>query len=58
MFSDIVVAYDGSDHADARCDLAKHYGARLHLSHMPPVDTYARSRGGRICRRAGHAAIG
>ncbi|MFZ2102695.1 MAG: universal stress protein [Oricola sp.] len=39
MFKKIIVAVDGSDHAnlalDAACDLAKKYGASLRIVHTP-----------------------
>ncbi|MGB3243680.1 MAG: universal stress protein [Sulfitobacter sp.] len=43
MFSTILVAYDGSDHAKSAlkvaADLAKIYGAKLHLTHTLQIDT-------------------
>jgi len=43
MFSTILVAYDGSDHAKnalkMACEMAKQFGAALHLTHVPQVDT-------------------
>lgn len=45
MFTKIVVAVDGSDHAQkairAACDIAKHYTAEVHLVHTPQMDTAA-----------------
>jgi nucleotide-binding universal stress UspA family protein len=41
MFKEIVVAFDGSEHAEAAvrtaCDVAKRYDARLHLVHVPEL---------------------
>lgn len=43
MFSAILVSYDGSDHAKnalaTAANIAEKYGAVLHLSHTPEVDT-------------------
>lgn len=45
MFSNIVVAVDGSDPAKnailVACDIAKHYDSKIHLVHTPQVDTAA-----------------
>lgn len=45
MFTNIVVAVDGSDHAKnairVACDIAKHYDSKVHLVHTPQVDTFA-----------------
>lgn len=39
MFKEIVVAFDGSHHAEAAvltvCDLAEKYDANLHVIHVP-----------------------
>lgn len=43
MFKTILLAYDGSDHAESAlamaADLVKTHGAALHLVHTPEVDT-------------------
>lgn len=43
MFKNITVAVDGSDHAtkavQIACDLAKHYGGKIHLVHTPEITT-------------------
>lgn len=45
MFTNIVVAVDGSDPAKnaikIACDIANHYGSKIHLVHTPQVDTMA-----------------
>lgn len=41
MFKEIVVAFDGSEHAEAAvavaCDVAKKYDAKLHIVHVPEL---------------------
>jgi nucleotide-binding universal stress UspA family protein len=41
MFKEIVVAFDGSEHAETAvqtaCDIATKYDARLHIVHVPEV---------------------
>jgi nucleotide-binding universal stress UspA family protein len=41
MFKEIVVAFDGSDHAETAiltaCDMAERYSAKLHVVHVPDV---------------------
>lgn len=41
MFKEIVVAFDGSDHAERAvrmaCDIARHYDSNLHLVHVPQL---------------------
>lgn len=43
MLKTILLAYDGSDHADnalaLACDMAKTYGATLHVAHTPQKDS-------------------
>lgn len=45
MFKTIIVAVDGSDHAEnalrMACDIAQKYDADLHLVHTPELDTTA-----------------
>lgn len=45
MYEKIVVAIDGSDHAEralrAACDIAKKYDSKLHLVHSPQLETIA-----------------
>lgn len=45
MFENIVVAIDGSEHADRAieiaCSLAKQYDSALHFVHTPEMDTVA-----------------
>ena len=45
MFKNIVVAVDGSDHAEQAvniaCDIARRYDASVHLVHSPQLDTVA-----------------
>lgn len=45
MFSNIVVAIDGSEHASnaiaTACDIAGKYNSSIHLVHSPQVDTVA-----------------
>ncbi|SMY07022.1 universal stress protein [Flavimaricola marinus] len=41
MFNQIIVAFDGSDHAEsavrAACDIAGRYNAKLHVVHVPQL---------------------
>ena len=43
MFKTILVAYDGSDHAEhalkTAAELAKTFSGKIHLAHCPQVDT-------------------
>lgn len=45
MFKDIVVAFDGSQHAEAAvltaCDVADRYSAKLHVVHVPEMHDQA-----------------
>jgi nucleotide-binding universal stress UspA family protein len=45
MFTNIVVAVDGSKPSknaiNVACDIAQHYGSKIHLVHTPQVDTMA-----------------
>ena len=49
MFKDIVVAFDGSHHAETAvltaCDMAARYSAKLHVVHVPEVHDQAIAMG-------------
>jgi len=49
MFKDIVVAFDGSHHAEAAvltaCDMADKYSAKLHVVHVPEAHDQAMAVG-------------
>jgi nucleotide-binding universal stress UspA family protein len=49
MFKEIVVAFDGSDHAESAiltaCDMADRYSAKLHVVHVPEVHDQAIAMG-------------
>lgn len=49
MFKDIVVAFDGSNHAEtavlSACDMADKYSAKLHLIHVPEAQDQAIAMG-------------
>jgi len=49
MFTSILVAVDGSEPSaralTVACDIAQHYGAKLHLAHTPQIDTFSYAMG-------------
>lgn len=52
MFTSILVAIDGSEPSgralEVACDIAQHYGAKLHLAHTPQIDTFSYAMGAGI----------